>query len=84
MIARLALAHIPAEHITCTHGRGGWGGRGGWDDTVQRLRQLSLASPKIGQGNSFKGKDSHRFSISKRGIVLGGGPIVLHAFHTPA
>ena len=61
MITCLALAHIQAEHITCTHASGGWGGWGGWgglDDTVQRLGQLSLASPKIRQGNSFKGKDS--------------------------
>ena len=61
MITCLALAHIQTEHTTCTHARGGWGGWcrwGGWDDTVQRLGQLSLASPKIRQGNSFKGKDS--------------------------
>ena len=61
MITCLALAHTQAEHTTCTHPRsgwGGWGGWGGWDDTVQRLGQLSLASPKIRQGNSFKVKDS--------------------------
>ena len=58
MITCVALAHIPAEHITCTHARGGWGGWGGWDDTVQRQGQRSLASPKIRQGNSFKGKNS--------------------------
>ena len=55
MMTYLALAHILAEYITCTHARGGWGG---WDDTVQRLGQLSLASPKIRQGMSFKGKHS--------------------------
>ena len=28
MITYLALAHILAEHITCIHARGGWGGVG--------------------------------------------------------
>ena len=31
----------------------------------------------------FSSRGRLGFYISKRGIVLGGGPIVLHAFHTP-
>ena len=31
MMTYLPLAHILAEHITCIHARGGWGG---WDDNL--------------------------------------------------